>query len=603
MRIKGLDTLRVFAIVVILIYHFFDKILPAGFLGVNILFVLSGYLLMRNFLKEINQTGHIHLGRFINRRFIRIVPAILLMLIISLVFVQFVSTDYLVGLPQQVAAVLSFNTNWYEILNGGSYEAQFIKHIFLHTWFLALEIHFYILMPVLILAILQVAKKKALDFKGIKIYLKRLLLALTLISYLILYIGVLTGKLSTSFNYFSDFTRMNSLFLGAFLAVFLEDHQIPRLSPALALGTLTVVTLILSLLLNYNDQQTYLVGFFVIDVLTAFAIAQCLNAEHVYEPKLITKLASCTYGVYIFHYPFMVMVTSLTSSFIKYPIMLFLITGAVILNQKIWEPLFRGEEIAFLPLKPKSFRARLLVLASPFLIIALTGLVRYREPDMLSLEKQIWEKTVEGDVQKIEADINNLSQSVKMAGGDTLADSSRDVKILMPADMHKKGSISVIGDSVALGPKNYLESSVSNLSVDAKGSRLLEVGADVIRELRQQNQLGEYVVVALGTNNQDSPKYYLKEILKAIPAGRKVVFVTPYNGRDNLTYVAEAMRKIAKANKYIAIMDWQAFSEKHPEFYEGTDKIHFYGKEDAYKAYKNLLMEALQEAKKKGAKP
>ena len=64
MRIKGLDSLRVFSILIILIYHFFGNFMPAGFLGVNILFVMSGFLIMRNFLHEIDQSGNIDIRKF-----------------------------------------------------------------------------------------------------------------------------------------------------------------------------------------------------------------------------------------------------------------------------------------------------------------------------------------------------------------------------------------------------------------------------------------------------------------------------------------------------------------------------------------------------------
>ena len=335
MRIKGLDSLRVFSILIILIYHFFGNFMPAGFLGVNILFVMSGFLIMRNFLREIDRNGGIDIRTFYHKRFVRIMPAILLMVIIGLILVNFVNKDYMQGLARQVGATVSFTTNWFEIVNGGSYEAQFIKHIFLHTWFLSLEIHFYILIPI-ILIITPVVHRK-LEHKGLtgangvsidmQYILKVLFIGLALISYATLYISVIRGAFSTAFNYFSDFTRMGSLFLGAAAGTYTSEKKISeriasyknaaaecdstsdgkwfKLSPMIAIATLLIVTLILSFLLSYTDKKTYLMGFIVVDLLTVAAIVQCCFAEDLKEPKFISAISNYTYGVYIFPLAFL----------------------------------------------------------------------------------------------------------------------------------------------------------------------------------------------------------------------------------------------------------------------------------------------------------
>lgn len=616
MRIKGLDSLRVFSILIILIYHFFGNFMPAGFLGVNILFVMSGFLIMRNFLREIDRSGGIDIRTFYHKRFVRIMPAILLMVIIGLILVNFVNKDYMQGLARQVGATVSFTTNWFEIVNGGSYEAQFIKHIFLHTWFLSLEIHFYILIPI-ILIITPVVHRK-LENKGLtgasgvsidmQYILKVLFIGLALISYATLYISVIRGTFSTAFNYFSDFTRMGPLFLGAALGTFMSDKtemadangesylQKIKPMPMTALVLLIVVTLFLSFKFSYTDKNTYLIAFILVDVLTIVAIMQCCAAEEVKEPEFINTISKYTYGVYIFHWPFLIMISSLTESLIKYPIIIALTGVAVLFNQKIWEPIFKGELTKLNQAQFGDTVNKAIVMSSPIIIIGLTILVGLKAPKMISLEKQIWEKSISQDIQTISADKDNLSMSIKKVSDYRLANRSEKLTINMPADLHTKGSTTLVGDSVMLGPKSYLEENIPNLIVDAEGSRLLDSGPEVIKDMARQNELGEIVVVALGANSIRDPEESLNKILDVIPKKKKVIFVTPYNGRDNSTEVAKAMRKIASKERYITLMDWQKYAAKNPDFYKGTDGIHFYGHMDTYAEFQGKLLKAINKA-------
>lgn len=626
MRIKGLDSLRVFSILIILIYHFFGNFMPAGFLGVNILFVMSGFLIMRNFLHEIDQSGNIDIRKFYHKRFVRIMPAILLMVIIGLILVNFVSKDYTQGLPQQVGATVSFTTNWYEIVNGGSYEAQFIKHIFLHTWFLSLEIHFYILIPIiLILTFLTLLIYKKHGTRNLevgdnelgnspvgcinmKFALKLLFAALALVSYAMLYFSVIRGTFSTAFNYFSDFTRMGPLFLGAALGTFMSDKtemadangksyiQKFKPMPMTALVVLIVVTLFLSFKFSYTDKNTYLIAFILVDILTILAIMQCCAAEEVKEPEFINTISKYTYGVYIFHWPFLIMISSLTDSPIKYPIIIALTGATVLFNQKIWEPIFRGELTKFNQTQFGDTANKAIVMSSPIIIIGLTILVGLKAPNMISLEKQIWEKSVSQDIQTISADKENLKMSINKVSAYRLANRSEKLTINMPADLHTKGSTTLVGDSVMLGPKSYLEENIPNLIVDAEGSRLLDSGPEVIKEMARQNELGEIVVVALGANSIRDPEESLNKILDAMPKKKKIIFVTPYNGRDNSTAVAKVMRKIANKEKYITLMDWQKYASKNPDFYKGTDGIHFYGHMDTYAEFQGKLLKAINKA-------
>ena len=97
MRIKGLDNLRVFGISIVVIYHIFKEFLPAGFLGVNIMFVLSGFLVSFHLLNEVYKTDDIDLRSYYKKRYRRIYPGVLFMVFVVSLMAIFVNRDYTVS--------------------------------------------------------------------------------------------------------------------------------------------------------------------------------------------------------------------------------------------------------------------------------------------------------------------------------------------------------------------------------------------------------------------------------------------------------------------------------------------------------------------------
>ena len=144
MKIKWLGLVRVLGLFLVLVYHFFKDLLPGGFFGVDLFFTLSGYLTTALFIEEFRKSGGFKWLDFCKRRFLRIFPPLLLSVVITLPFALLISPDFTGGIARQTAGALGFVTNYLEILAGGSYEAQLLPHLYIHTWSLALEMHFYL---------------------------------------------------------------------------------------------------------------------------------------------------------------------------------------------------------------------------------------------------------------------------------------------------------------------------------------------------------------------------------------------------------------------------------------------------------------------------
>ncbi len=592
MRIKGLDNLRVFGISLVVIYHIFKEFLPAGFLGVNIMFVLSGFLVSFHLLNEVYKTDDIDLKTYYKKRYRRIYPGVLFMVFVVSLMAIFVSRDYTVHYFDQVLAALSFTSNYYEILTGGSYESQFISHLFLHTWFLAIEVHFYLLWPLLIKFIYKRSEKA----HNVKKAFSNRFFAISLILYLITFALtiVLTGLgKNISFIYFADFTRLSSFFLGAIVACFVKRFGFRKMPyktvSAIAFSLITI----LAFFLSYEMKTTYILGFFITDLATVIIILAAYSDENARDPLAVKKISPYTYSIYLMHWPVFVITSSLMNKPSALVLTIIITAVLVMINHHIFEPLFRGEEIGYLSFKknPPDI-ARIITLVAVIIISFVTSIsLTLASDDMVSLEKQIWLSSINQDVGKIKKDKEKLDKII--------------IENDNPNEVIKDEAITttILADSVLLGNREYIEETIDGTYVDAEGSRLLEKAPEIIKEIDNEGNLGDIIALALGTNAVEDPEESLEKIVKDLPKGKKLIFISCYDNRyDQPHRVSLAMKKVSEKYKFITYMPWEELAMDHPEFYQGTDGVHFYGNIEAYDAYNDLLQKAILEASKKEGK-
>src|SRR6185437_5374554 len=160
----GLDGLRALAVTAVLIYHLNAGWLPGGFLGVDVFFVLSGFLITSLLAVEWVSTGTVRVGRFYVRRARRLLPALITMLLTVVFVTAAVAPSELLRLRGDVAAALTYSTNWTQIVWHRSYFEQLGRPSLLqHLWSLAVEEQFYLLWPlVLVLCLRTGGRRRAL---------------------------------------------------------------------------------------------------------------------------------------------------------------------------------------------------------------------------------------------------------------------------------------------------------------------------------------------------------------------------------------------------------------------------------------------------------
>ena len=116
MRIKWFSLVRITGLLLVLLYHFFQKAFPGGFIGVDIFFTFSGFLITSLLIDEFARSKAIDLRGFLKRRFYRIVPPLVLMVLIVMPFTVLIRKDFVAGIGTQIAAALGFVTNFFEIM-------------------------------------------------------------------------------------------------------------------------------------------------------------------------------------------------------------------------------------------------------------------------------------------------------------------------------------------------------------------------------------------------------------------------------------------------------------------------------------------------------
>jgi peptidoglycan/LPS O-acetylase OafA/YrhL len=209
----GLDGLRALAVVAVLLYHADVPWIPGGFLGVEIFFVLSGYLITSLLLAEWRQHGRIDLKGFWFRRARRLLPALYLLLVVTLAYAVLFLPSEVARLRGDVVAALGYVTNWYLILGHQSYFEEMGRPSLLkHLWSLAVEEQFYLLWPPLLTVAISLGAARWRERRGLFIALAGAATSAALMA--ILY----HPDVDPSRIYYGTDTRATGLLIGAALA-------------------------------------------------------------------------------------------------------------------------------------------------------------------------------------------------------------------------------------------------------------------------------------------------------------------------------------------------------------------------------------------------
>ncbi len=302
-----IDGLRAIAVSVVVLFHAGLSALQGGFVGVDVFFVISGFLITSLLVEEVQKTGTLSLSNFYARRVRRLMPAGLFVVMVTIFvgcFLYPADGERQALIFSGIAAIL-FVSNFYFWKTSGYFSASAEDMPLLHTWTLSVEEQFYVFWPLLILSIVWVARKNGWNF-------------FTLLGVCFLGVSVMSFCLAQwmihtrpSAAFYLVIPRAFELGMGAILALFLRRNLKPNLVFGTALSVAGLIGLIYSVL-NFNATTAWPGP---LSLITIFGTAAVLIGGRLAPQSLATRFLSLrpmvfvgkiSYSWYLWHWPFLV---------------------------------------------------------------------------------------------------------------------------------------------------------------------------------------------------------------------------------------------------------------------------------------------------------
>jgi peptidoglycan/LPS O-acetylase OafA/YrhL len=339
-HLPGLDGLRAIAVVAVMIYHANRSWLPGGFLGVEVFFVISGYLITLLLIAEHERSGSVDLKQFWLRRFRRLLPALYVMLALLMVYLAVFKPEARGRSRGDILAGIAYISNWFQIWVGAGYTATEDFAPLRHLWSLAVEEQFYLVWPLVMVLILRRGRSR---LPRVALWLFGVAVAIALLTAWLYVPGDIDSACTPdahhgywiiadrciSINdtlYLSTITRAGGLMLGAAFAMVWRPIAIMRspmrdrarqLDVLAAIGVLGLAFMVWSIHLaepaltiltgTRFDPWLFRGGIFLSGILTLFVIAAVTHQRAMTGVLLgnpvLSWVGTRSYGLYLYHWP------------------------------------------------------------------------------------------------------------------------------------------------------------------------------------------------------------------------------------------------------------------------------------------------------------
>ncbi|HEX3088364.1 MAG TPA: acyltransferase family protein [Ilumatobacteraceae bacterium] len=559
--LPGLDGLRALAVIAVMIYHANHLWLSGGFLGVEVFFVISGYLITLLLIGEFERDGRIKLGQFWRRRFRRLLPPLFVMLAGLAIFMTIFRRTPMGRTRGDFAGGILYSSNWYQIVVGQGYTANEAFVPLRHLWSLAVEEQFYLIWPLVMVAVLLRWSGRALP--RIALWLVGISVGITVVTGLLFSSGDVAATCTvdqrqgywTLFGrcininealYLGTFSRAGGLLLGAAFAMVWRPSALMRgrfknkailLDGVGVIGIVALGWLMTTLWLSENghafgvrfDSALYRGGFFVTGVATLAAIAGVTHQRsalgRILGIPVINWVGTRSYGLYLFHWPIYQIIRGEAGQ----PLSISQFVLAIVLTIPITEASYRFVEM---PIRqgrlaeilhdrrrrtPDVYKRRRRLVGAAMAAVALVGFAGVS----IAMAPNRCVGQVECDLAAASAQTDPAAAPDTPPTATTTPVATPDGTTAIPQTTESTTSTSsttsttlpvdqrppmAIGESVMLGAKPQLEA--KGFVVDAAESRQ---GKDLVKELvqlRAAGRLGNKVVIHIGTNGEVSDETF-----------------------------------------------------------------------------------------------
>lgn len=298
----ALDGLRAVAVLSVMLYHGGVAWAGGGFLGVDLFFVLSGFLITTLLFLEFEARGALDLKDFWARRARRLLPALFLVLVAVLVYAAFLAGEAAAAIRRDTLATLFYVSNWWFIASDNSYFQQFADPSPLtHTWSLAIEEQWYLLLPLVLVLLLPRVRSRRLWAVGFGV----LALASAILMMLLA-----SGGSDPSRAYYGTDTRLQALLVGAVLAALFTPGVLDRIRrPAAFLAPVALLVLLaFVVLVEDTDAWMYRGGFLLVALVAGLLLVSLLARPRSWLASALSIaplvwVGRISYGLYLWHWP------------------------------------------------------------------------------------------------------------------------------------------------------------------------------------------------------------------------------------------------------------------------------------------------------------
>ncbi len=509
---KDIDGLRAIAVLAVLLFHLDSSYLTAGYLGVDIFFVISGYLITRIVYTEV-MSGKYTFTNFYVRRSKRILPPLYFMAVLTLIAGYFILLPYdFFKTGISIIGAIVFASNMQFALRTGDYfSSDSSEWPMLHTWSLSVEEQYYFILPIALIICIRFLKK---------INLVIILAVVALASFALA--EYMSGKSNLAgMSYYILPTRMGELLVGSILAIFHAKGTFEK-SNSNVLASVAVAVL-LATLLFFNKQMVF-PGFSAL--LACVPIALIIHSEDTWvnkalENKVVVWIGLLSYSLYLFHWPVLAFaryILNTTEGYLHLPLAAQLIclalifTLSVVSYYAVERPLRRSSLVGV-----KALVWYFVIPSAALLLLAAGVVLKKGLPDRLSTD------TIDTAYQFSHVNKNTCPSLVNL--GCVGGDENSDKEILLYGNSHAEHHfelLSLLAKDEQMQLKMYASGGCSPTVQSAKCN---STKAAYTEEVQQGTDIS--IIAFRWDNNFDNEEYLTEvdDIIKLAQANSKKVIV------------------------------------------------------------------------------
>ena len=583
--LPSIDSLRAIAVIAVIIYHIDANYLPGGFLGVDLFFVLSGYLISSLIIKEYKSTGTVNLYNFYVRRARRLLPAVYFMITVVLIIITLFNGVLLKKSYLDALFGYIYSSNWWYIFHKLDYFDSFgSQSPFKHLWSLAIEEQFYMFFPLIFLIFNRKSKSNNSNSKLNKnfIYVVLSLILVSLIAHILLFDINNINRI-----YFGTDTRAFSLLVGVVGAILypmdrLSERTTKKDNMIYSIVSLVSILVLIGIMINTSEYNTWLYrGGFLLVAIIGLIIIISSGRQYTFMSKLLSFkplvfIGKISYSLYLWHFPILVVTTPVSE--IGNPnlfyvtlriVLIFLVaTGSYMFVETPIRKLGFVNYINLLFKRIMKFKnnTKKIIFASIALVAVVFTMGVFGKSVPYLSTAFVTEMSNNKESQFIsnnnENNTNNSSEHKNDNNNNQEGNKSEDKKY---------SSLLVIGDSLTVDIGEKIKEKYPGAIIDGKISRQLTAATALADQYANYNNENTAVIFQLGTNGFFTESQ-VEELVKKFDKP-DIYFVNVKVPRTWEKTVNKELDALKERHSDITIIDWYSVANNNQNYFE-PDKVH-----------------------------